>query len=786
MRVLSALIAFALIYRLSLHPEAKQKAKKQQQRLDEETQQRRRLEEEAQQQHDRHQPIPILETLEQKRLRVELAVADAQRKQNKGEDGYSEADRLIIERALKKSVLPSFSEATSTASAEYYHKKRHGEDEYASAKEGGGGSKSKEQVYVWCCDYCKAATFATFAEAALHEEGCSMRLEMEGELADAKEDEHPRISGVATTKESSHNTEQSKSDEQTTLSPGHSNSEQLNILDKKKEGDKGESSTDAWKNEPTIQLSEEKVATPSIVEEVKPDNGKNDPESAETTQLDKTTDEDPAPTRWRCDYCMEATYDTFDEALAHEKVCEVTLKKESNVAGIALSVSCKTPSPVTTGKSKRTNGRQRRPKKKSANISLSAANSIYANTNQSPMEGTDQTIQTQSSAEEILTDAKVHLGMPNEEKVAEMTPAASEAIADGDMDARDSIKTSKLKKKTLNMAKPSGLDDADADTNSTITNKMKNGLKSSVNAKANGKYIPTPPGDNLKAAIENVANISIKEENGNAATQQSTSKFKASTKKKKNGSQQMTDVKATSSSSVTFSTAQSDENTTKAVSSLTTDRVNETSLPIPEENPMNSLPFEASTVEPPNSAGAQNVDIHSMGSRLSALASENESLKAENEVLKRDLLATRQQTTEAVQRVQLKSYIADTARDAAEERAAKLEAMLVDAVTQMTCKEVVQLEVNDAFCAAAYSVVAPIHSMAPQSMASVLHSPQPSPRPSSLLLPLPNTLPSDILQQHSQRNTQTLRVPWVREDGRLGASRDSVLSRLRRGGESIW
>ena len=87
------------------------------------------------------------------------------------------------------------------------------------------------------------------------------------------------------------------------------------------------------------------------------------------------------------------------------------------------------------------------------------------------------------------------------------------------------------------------------------------------------------------------------------------------------------------------------------------------------------------------------------------LESDNQSLRAEVEALRNQMAMERQSAVEALQRVQLKSYIADTARDAAEERATWLEAVLVDAVAEMTTREVVRAETNEAIKAVSYSVV---------------------------------------------------------------------------------
>jgi hypothetical protein len=131
------------------------------------------------------------------------------------------------------------------------------------------------------------------------------------------------------------------------------------------------------------------------------------------------------------------------------------------------------------------------------------------------------------------------------------------------------------------------------------------------------------------------------------------------------------------------------------------------------------LMSNTTTTTPIRSPSASQAISPSVVSRLSTLTAENEvliaknnflesdnqSLRAEVEALRNQMAMERQSAVEALQRVQLKSYIADTARDAAEERATWLEAVLVDAVAEMTTREVVRAETNEAIKAVSYSVV---------------------------------------------------------------------------------
>jgi hypothetical protein len=104
------------------------------------------------------------------------------------------------------------------------------------------------------------------------------------------------------------------------------------------------------------------------------------------------------------------------------------------------------------------------------------------------------------------------------------------------------------------------------------------------------------------------------------------------------------------------------------------DRVSETALP----NPLFELRADASRQSIIDQINLSQTDR--VNSEATSLRTENESLKSENAKLRREFEAARQKSTEAIQRVQLKAYIAETARDSAQERAALLEALLVEVI----------------------------------------------------------------------------------------------------------
>ena len=190
-------------------------------------------------------------------------------------------------------------------------------------------------------------------------------------------------------------------------------------------------------------------------------------------------------------------------------------------------------------------------------------------------------------------------------------------------------------------------------------------------------------------------------------------------------------------------------------------------------------------------------DHEVLTAKTNFLESENQSLRAEVEALRNQMAIDRQSAVEALQRVQLKSYISETAKDVAEERAAWLEAVLADAVAEMTTREVVRIETNEAIKSVSYAAVqAPAapssyHTQQMQSSSSSQHRP-------SVLPPLDEGDPqtsagssltslrsaSDGVHSFSFEGDLSLgqsggilpQAPWARDEG--------VFARLRRGDEA--
>ena len=127
------------------------------------------------------------------------------------------------------------------------------------------------------------------------------------------------------------------------------------------------------------------------------------------------------------------------------------------------------------------------------------------------------------------------------------------------------------------------------------------------------------------------------------------------------------------------------------------DRVNDTALPQLDSN----ADISPISHEPGSGVNAAEVGpgpsrLESLTSQNNLLMQQNKSLLAEIDTLREKLAASKQQSVEAVQRVQLKAYIADTARAAAEEKAAKLEHLLTNAVSDIVVEGVIRQEIEEA------------------------------------------------------------------------------------------
>lgn len=182
------------------------------------------------------------------------------------------------------------------------------------------------------------------------------------------------------------------------------------------------------------------------------------------------------------------------------------------------------------------------------------------------------------------------------------------------------------------------------------------------------------------------------------------------------------------------------------------------------------------------------------------------SLQSENALLRKSQAIERQRATEAVQRIQLKAYIAETARDAAEERSARFEKLLVDAITDLVSKEVVVRESKELIATASASI--PLSRQMPTQLDGQQHSPYVISNSADIQQTYNHDFRGPLEAEHFVQNPRTClnsnhypiqqytafhglpdpidswldqqpqSVPWVRNES---PRREGVLSRLRRG-----
>ena len=180
------------------------------------------------------------------------------------------------------------------------------------------------------------------------------------------------------------------------------------------------------------------------------------------------------------------------------------------------------------------------------------------------------------------------------------------------------------------------------------------------------------------------------------------------------------------------------------------DRVSETALPQSKTSHEINAVCESivPSMSPSKRYGASN-------SEVIGLLSEIESLKTENNQLRSEISLADQKSTEAVQRVQLKAYIAETARDSAVERATLLETLLF----QVLDGKIGEKELQERLCTIQRQAI--------------------SPTSASSLSALLNKLPNDTFIHLNSNQGQKQNGVQEELEHHKG-----ILSKLRRGNEA--
>uniref|UniRef100_A0A6V2DJS2 Uncharacterized protein n=1 Tax=Ditylum brightwellii TaxID=49249 RepID=A0A6V2DJS2_9STRA len=155
---------------------------------------------------------------------------------------------------------------------------------------------SSNMTYVtkWTCDICKVAEFDTFAEALKHEENCKItRPSVESTML-------PVLSkniGRSATQETENSTTQDTK-MKTMWTCDFCDTARFNTFE------------EALKHEKKCKASKSTAA----MNKVQPDSAKEKPKTSATEGAKLVT-------KWTCDVCGVATFDSFDEACKHEKQC---------------------------------------------------------------------------------------------------------------------------------------------------------------------------------------------------------------------------------------------------------------------------------------------------------------------------------------------------------------------------------------------------------------------------------------------------------------------------------
>jgi len=908
---------------------------------------------------------------EQLRYLREHQQQQKQQKQQSPKSGYSEEDRKIIEDALQRNGLSS-SAATSTACAEQIYKEScndsskkswpckdftadddvaeekredpsggendsvpivHGAEESkecdnACHLEGEDSSEGDEEekpppkqplkhdeeevqnyAYAWCCDYCKTATFPTFAEAALHEAQCPAFLAQKDEEKELKgmsggdggvERVQMDDSCVPTDKahvreeddgggvrKSHHESTSSEAeimeDDALSEDPSCDQREMLNKVTREEYLDMEIKATTIDEIMPIIDAINLEWAEVGKEEDVDPEK-KAQEEGEENAHLSVTRIMDGNDTLKTMNAERQMSTpeknDLTDTGSSVDKKIKVNLHQAKEASGSNQKLDNGDVKKVTNSKKeiKKTNesnnGRKKNDEKQhnpaSSNNGKQKANkkvvvlssSVSAESSSSASNGKNGAVkspptppltsaasnhgnrklnepQTESEGWKPVESPKKSIPLPkvtkNKTGKSKNTAIAPENIAP--ITAPRSEKSNATSKTRIK-------NDGSTALNNEISTPKRKSTKNKVKKEVSAKNGQEGQEATNSLEITDLVN-SDNRQNENIST--------SSNETKEHRSNNIISVDSTTTATATTPSSPSTNNITTKTSSFSEkalaqmmkpltinyeDRVNETALPSPHPSPNNAAqtsilpPLEHDLVQsasegpatsspPPTlpqdlSSGAtveaipSCLSISSLTSKNEILAAANTFLVAENEAIRNQLAIFKQQSVEALQRVQLKAYIAETARDNAEERASRLEEKLANALAEMAQREVARPEAEAMGTAVYHSYSSSsqqqlMHPMPPpQAMPPAYHfQPQRASSPVSLpisngMVPLPlspGNIPNNLLgrppifhnlHQNSGsspfHNSDFQEPPWMmRNESSFGASRESVLSRLRRG-----
>jgi hypothetical protein len=449
----------------------------------------------------------------------------------------------------------------------------------------------------------------------------------------------------------------------------------------------------------------------------------------EYEQLSKRNDMSVLYT-WCCDYCRMATFPTYQMAMEHERLCPAYLKlKEEKELDIILNDICamqsKRKTNATRGGQSGGGGSNVSARKGKTNSKRNGDEdisklcgkrlSIIDDDQGSTSESVDSSSSSSSSSTtKISTRDEGHssnephkviqIGDDDEEEWTHLPP-------------KQSRKTEKCNNGNKYAASLENLSTV-APTRTTAQSARENDVTS--NGKENSKWSRNKsniPDVSPAFLARGNATPSFSAKHGRALDVATTTREDASDQSSHN---------IIITSSAERSIAEKNDYVMKSSTIDYDDRVNDTALPQPNHDsdlsstlinkPMTSiistLPLpqksyatavSTAVVAEAEARPADDITNSSLLLRVSYLTSENETLSAQNhllikrnETLLEKLAEAKRQSIEAVQHVHLKAYIAETARSAAEERATRLESILLDLASDITIDVLVRREIQDA------------------------------------------------------------------------------------------
>jgi len=515
-----------------------------------------------------------------------------------------------------------------------------------------GEKKPPGYQYAWCCDYCKTATFPTFAEAALHEAECPVYLAMEEKkIEDAAEEEW--------LKQNSENYEQTEEERKKVL-------EKIKNDDEKKRKKKMVEALinyDDYVDDDVLD-DENKAIDDIICDDDLNLNEEEKSKEEETKPVAQTAsisidndggDDDDSST--------DSTDDESEDDIVYEQFVNFEEKRENKISSV-YSVPPPPPPPPDTLADDEGGGW-----------------TPVGGANKKKLSPTITTSNKKKGSKQVPTD----------------TTNISKKGAVIDMPTGQSSKDKKKKP-----VKPTAVAVQDQPKNVPPKAKVEKNISTDdvQTKKPPAKPIDMNPPTNTKQKKKKKKKKKKQGNNSETATASGGGDIKSPVVEETTPSSTTISPTAIPSSSNISSSIPNKQSPTLMKPTTVIDyedRVNDTFLEphkvVP--SPISPPPGINATVPEIPTEEKESTSLSQLTAQNSFLIDQNKSLLNQLEVLREKLNSSKQQSVEAIQRVQLKAYVAETARATAEEKATKLENLLVTVINDMGAGGVIRQEVQD-------------------------------------------------------------------------------------------